>query len=80
MMGGKEREMNVKKCKKPLCAYGKRVKIALMEKNRTQTWLIAEISKKNPDIYLDSSCLHRILTGTIKSGKAIAAINDILGL
>lgn len=72
--------MNVKEHKKPLCAYGKRVKIALMEKNRTQTWLIAEISKKNPDIYLDSSCLHRILTGAIKSGKAIAAINDILGL
>lgn len=72
--------MNVKEHKKPLCAYGKRVKIALMEKNRTQTWHIAEISKKNPDIYLDSSCLHRILTGAIKSGKAIAAINDILGL
>lgn len=63
---------------KPLCDYGKKIKIALMERNKKQEWLIAEIRKKFPEIYVDSSNLHKILTGEITSGKVVCAINEIL--
>lgn len=66
--------------KKPLSEYGKRVKIALMERNLKQDWLIAEVKNRHPEIYVDSSNLNRILAGEIKSGKVVEAINEILSL
>ena len=64
--------------KKPLSEYGKRVKIALMEQNRKQDWLISEIKNRYPDIYIDKSNLYKILVGEIKGGKVVEAINEIL--
>ena len=66
--------------KKPLSDYGKKIKIALMEQNRKQEWLIAEIKSRYPDVYIDSSNLYKILIGEITSGKVVAAINEILSL
>ena len=66
--------------KKPLSEYGKKIKIALMEQNRKQEWLIAEIKSRYPDVYIDSSNLYKILIGEITSGKVVAAINEILSL
>lgn len=65
---------------KPLCDYGKKVKIALMEQNKKQEWLIAEIKSRFPDIYVDGSNIHKILTGEIASGKVVNAINEILAI
>ena len=70
--------MSVKEHKKPLCDYGKRVKIALMEMNRTQTWLISEVKSRYPNIYVDGSNLHKILVGDIASGRVVSAISEIL--
>ena len=64
--------------KKPLCNYGKKVKLALMEQNRKQEWLISEIKRRYPDIYVDSSNLYKILVGDITSGRVVSAINEIL--
>lgn len=64
--------------KKPLCDYGKKVKIALMEQNHKQEWLISEIKSRYPNIYVDSSNLYKILVGDITSGKVVSAINEIL--
>lgn len=66
--------------KKPLCNYGKKVKLALMEQNRRQEWLISEIKRRYPGIYVDSSNLYKILVGDIKSGKVVSAINEILSI
>ena len=66
--------------RKPLSDYGKKVKIALMEQNRKQEWLIAEIKSRYPDVYIDSSNLYKILIGEITGGKVVAAINEILSL
>ena len=66
--------------KKPLSDYGKKIKIALMEQNRKQEWLIAEIKSRYPDVYIDSSNLYKILIGEITGGKVVAAINEILSL
>ncbi len=66
--------------KKPLCNYGKKVKLALMEQNRKQEWLISEIKRRYPDIYVDSSNLYKILVGDITSGRVVSAINEILSL
>ena len=66
--------------RKPLSDYGKKIKIALMEQNRKQEWLIAEIKSRYPDVYIDSSNLYKILIGEITSGKVVSAINEILSL
>ena len=75
-MGGE----NLSDYKKPLSDYGKKIKIALMEQNRKQEWLIAEIKSRYPDVYIDSSNLYKILIGEITGGKVVAAINEILSL
>ncbi|MGN1135565.1 MAG: hypothetical protein ACI4SF_05035 [Oscillospiraceae bacterium] len=66
--------------KKPLSDYGKKVKIALMERNRKQEWLISEVKKRYPDIYIDSSNLYKILIGEITGGKVVSAISEILSI
>ena len=66
--------------RKPLSDYGKKIKIALMEQNRKQEWLIAEVKSRYPDVYIDSSNLYKILVGEITGGKVVAAINEILSL
>ena len=66
--------------RKPLSDYGKKIKIAHMEQNRKQEWLIAEIKSRYPDVYIDSSNLYKILIGEITGGKVVAAINEILSL
>lgn len=64
--------------KKHLSEYGKTVKIRLLERDKKQEWLISEIRNRFPDIYVDGSNIRKILTGEIKSGKVVSAINEIL--
>ena len=66
--------------RKPLSDYGKKVKIALMEQNRKQEWLISEVKSRYPDVYIDCSSRHKIRVGEITGGKGVAAINEILSL
>ena len=64
--------------KTPLTSYGILVKVKLMEKSKTQEWLIEQLKLKFPERYYDSSIMHRILTGQVNSKKTIEAINEIL--
>lgn len=61
-----------------LSDYGKSVKIKLLEMGKKQEWLISEIRNRFPNIYVDGSNIYKILTGEIKSGKVVSAINEIL--
>jgi hypothetical protein len=66
--------------KRPLTEYGKRIKICLMNLNRTQAWLIGEVKKILPDKYLDTSNFYKIITGEIDSPDIKSAINQVLGI
>jgi len=65
--------------KRTLTDLGKKIKVALIEKNQTQEWLIAEVKKKT-GLYFDSSYLGKVMTGKRKSERVVAAIYEILAL
>ena len=60
--------------------FGLSVKLILDMKGKTQNWLIAEIRRRNPGIYVDSSILNKALTGRVRSGKIVASIKEILDI
>lgn len=64
----------------PLTDYGLKIKIKLLFLNKTQEWLINEVREKVPEFYIDSSNLYKIMTGQIKTSKAISVINEVLGI
>ena len=49
--------------------FGKAVKIRLVELERTQAWLIAQVRERTGDASFDTSWLHRILTGKLSAEK-----------
>mgnify|MGYP000021930212 FL=1 len=59
--------------------YGKKIKLCLLDMDRTQTWLISEVHQKT-GLYFDDSYLYRIMYGTLRTPKIIAAINETLGI
>jgi len=62
-----------------ICGYGTKIKKCLIESNKEQNWLIDEV-RSSTGLYFDSSYLHKIMTGKIKTPKIIAAINEALGI
>lgn len=65
--------------KRQLTEFGKDIKRSLIDLNRTQEWLISELKSKT-GLYMDSSLLYRIMTGTVNNPKWEAAIKEILKL
>lgn len=63
-----------------LTEYGKEVKMKLIDLGKTQEWLIKEIKKENPEIFVDASVLRKIFTGEIKQSALVPIINKILNL
>lgn len=61
----------------PLCDLGIAAKKKLVEMNKSQSWLIAEIKKKT-ELYVDNGLLQKIWTGKRAPQKIIQAINNIL--
>jgi len=59
--------------------YGYKIKARLLEMRRNQNWLIERIREIEPEMYIDSSVLGKILVGKITSGRVVSAINEILG-
>lgn len=59
--------------------YGELVQYKLIQKKRTQGWLIEELRQRT-GMYVDRSNLNKILTGVYRSEKIIAAINEILDI
>lgn len=64
--------------KRPLSQYGMRIKVELLNRNKTQKWLMSEIRKLLPRKYIDSSNLYKIMTGEISSPDICKAIDNIL--
>lgn len=63
--------------KKERTDFGKKIKIALIEKNASQDWLIKEV-KQRTGLYFDSSYLNKIMTGTNKNPTIVTCICSIL--
>lgn len=59
--------------------YGRKIKLSLMDAGKTQTWLISEVQQET-GLYFDGSYLYRIMYGTLRTPKIVAAINRILGI
>lgn len=65
--------------KKPLCAFGEKIEIALVKINRTNAWLIEEVAS-DTGRYFDRSYLHKVKTGGIQTPGIIASICKILDI
>lgn len=65
--------------KRPLTDYGISIKVELLKRSKTQTWLIEEVQKILPGKYLDSSNLYKIMIGELNSSDIMTAIDSILG-
>ena len=60
--------------KKPISEFGFVVKMELLKRNKNQNWLIDEVKRKNPSMFVDSSVLYKVLTGQTKSGNIVETI------
>jgi len=65
--------------KMKFCEFGKAVKKRLIDMEQSQAWLIEQVKEKT-GLYLDSSYMHRILTGAAKSQKIVRAICEVLNM
>lgn len=59
--------------------FGKQIKIALLELDVTQKWLIEEVSRRT-GLYFDRSYYCKVVNGDNKNPKIINAICEILGI
>lgn len=57
--------------------FGRAVRHALVDANRTTSWLACEV-KARTGLYVDTSYLHRIFTGKRNAPKIVAGIRDVL--
>lgn len=63
-----------------LSDYGLKIKSELLTRGLTQSWLITEIKKVEPNAYVDSSVITKLLNGQIKRSRITGIINNILGI
>ena len=59
--------------------YGKRIEKKLIDLDKNQEWLIAQVKEKT-GLYFDSSYMHKIKTGQLATPKIVEAITEILGV
>ena len=62
-----------------LCDFGKEVKKRLVDIDKNQEWLIAQV-KADTSLYFDSAYLYKILVGKIATPKIVSSIRKILCL
>lgn len=60
--------------------WGMRVKTELNKRGVTQNWLISEIKAVEPNSYIDSGLMSKLLTGRPQKSKYRSIINKILGI
>lgn len=65
--------------KKELCQLGKEINHALVDLNERKDWLIQRV-KEDTNLYFDSSYLHKIETGELKTPSIIHSICRILSI
>lgn len=71
--------MSSRKEKKIINEFGKKVKIALIEKDKTQNWLIEQVKEKT-GMYFDTSYISKIFNDKNQPEKIVKAIEEILEL
>ena len=59
-------------------AQGIRVKHRLLDLGKRQAWLIEEMKRREPNLYMDSGYMARLLNGNEVSARKMAIINEIL--
>ena len=57
--------------------FGIEVKTRLLRIGKSQTWLEQEVTRRT-GLYVDSSYMHKILTGQRAAPKVVGAITEIL--
>lgn len=62
-----------------ITAFGKSVKIRLIEMEKTQDWLIEQV-KNRTGLFFDSSYLWKIMNGVVATPGMVEAIREILDL
>lgn len=60
-------------------AFGKSIKIRLVEMEKTQEWLIENVQNRT-GLYFDSSYLWKIMNGVCATPGIVTAIREILDL
>lgn len=63
--------------KTELTAFGKKVRVALIESDKDQNWLIERV-KADTGLYFDRSYLHKVLTGKYENPKIVSSIEQNL--
>ena len=59
--------------------YGKKIKIALILRGRSQQWLVRAV-RKHTGRYFDAAYLQKLMTGAVATPGMLAAIDAILGV
>ena len=59
--------------------FGKKVKKALIDKDKNQSWLIEQVKAKT-GLYFDSSYMHKILSGKYENPTIVDTICSILDI
>ncbi len=62
---------------KPVSQFGIAIKVTLMQKCKTQEWLIKQL-REETGLFVDSSLMYKILVGANNNPKLITAIEKIL--
>ena len=62
-----------------LCSFGKEIKKRLVDIDKNQEWLIAQV-KADTGLYFDSRYLYKVLTGTIATPSIVSSICRILDI
>ena len=65
---------------KEITEIGKKLKIALIRQNKSQKWFIGYLKERLPDMYIDSSIIHKIMVGEVSSGKIYDEISSFIYL
>lgn len=64
--------------KKEMAEIGKNLKISLIQKNKSQKWLIGYLKERLPNMYIDSSIIHKIMVGEVSSGIIYDEISNFV--
>lgn len=65
--------------KRTLTPFGKSIKHALIDQNRSQSWLVEQVREKT-GLYFDNSYMYKIQTGQLATPSIVGAICEVLGL
>ena len=65
--------------KEPFCQFGKEIAKRLVDIDRTQEWLMAEV-RADTGLYVDRSLMHKIKTGKNNNTKIVTSIRKILDI